>query len=150
MAAGIRAIAAALDGLDGIVARSTTGPTADGALYDAAADRYMEFFLLGGLLIHVRLSVPVVLSALLGGFMVSYVSAKGEAAPIKPPRGAMRRAERPVHRRKRERRDRRERTPAEQIRTPDRRAARTRAIVRARRSHGRDQPCTVTHRPTIA
>lgn len=100
IAAAVGTCAAMIDALDGIVARQTTGATADGALYDAAADRYMEFFLLAGLSIHLRHSVvalSVALAALLGAFMVSYVSAKAEAAAVVAPRGSMRRAERAVY-----------------------------------------------------
>lgn len=100
LAAMIAAIAAAGDALDGIIARATTGPTPDGALYDSTADRYMEFFLLAGILVHVRASVlalALALGALSGSYMVSYVSAKSDGASIVIPRGSMRRAERAVY-----------------------------------------------------
>ena len=100
LAAAVAAIAAAADALDGIVARATTGPTPDGAIYDSAADRYMEFSLIGGLIIHFRDSIGglvVTLAALCGAFMVSYVSAKSEAHHVEVPRGSMRRGERAVY-----------------------------------------------------
>lgn len=100
VAALLAALGAAADALDGIVARATTGPTRNGALYDSAADRYMEFFLFGGLVIHFRTSLVallVVLGALCGAFMVSYVSSKSESLAVEVPRGAMRRAERAVY-----------------------------------------------------
>ncbi|MBI2391666.1 MAG: CDP-alcohol phosphatidyltransferase family protein [Deltaproteobacteria bacterium] len=100
LAAAFAAIAAAADALDGVVARATTGPTADGAIYDSAADRYMELLLLGGLVVHFRSSLPAlvaVLGAGSGAVMVSYVSAKAEGARVMVPRGSMRRAERAVY-----------------------------------------------------
>ncbi len=100
LAAALATVGAAADALDGVVARATTGPTPDGALYDSAADRYMEFFLLGGLVVHFRSSLVamlIVLGALCGAFMVSYVSAKSEALRVEVPRGSMRRSERAVY-----------------------------------------------------
>ena len=64
---------------------------------DAAVDRYGEFFLLGGLVYYYRTHDQVlfiVLAAIVGGFMVSYVTAKAEAMGVVAPRGAMRRGER--------------------------------------------------------
>ncbi len=100
LAATIAAVASASDALDGIIARATTGPTPDGALYDSAADRYMEFFLLAGIAIHMRasaLALAIALGALSGSYMVSYVSAKSDGASLVIPRGSMRRAERAVY-----------------------------------------------------
>jgi phosphatidylglycerophosphate synthase len=88
------------DMLDGMLARRY-GTTSDvGELFDAAMDRYVEFFLLAGLTFYFR-HQPVVevvcLAALLGSFMVSYSTAKAEALDVPPPKGAMRRAERAVY-----------------------------------------------------
>ncbi len=85
------------DALDGLVARATKTETRRGAVFDAAADRYGEFFIVGGLALHFHeslLALALALVALIGSFMVSYGSAKAEAAGMTPPRGAMRRAER--------------------------------------------------------
>jgi CDP-diacylglycerol---glycerol-3-phosphate 3-phosphatidyltransferase len=85
------------DALDGLVARATGAATRRGALFDAAVDRYAEFFFLGGLALHHhddRARLALVLLAILGSFMVSYGSAKAEAFGVQAPRGAMRRAER--------------------------------------------------------
>jgi CDP-diacylglycerol--glycerol-3-phosphate 3-phosphatidyltransferase len=64
---------------------------------DAAVDRYGEFFLLGGLVYYYRTHDQVlfiVLAAIVGGFMVSYATAKAEAMGVAAPRGTMRRGER--------------------------------------------------------
>jgi CDP-diacylglycerol--glycerol-3-phosphate 3-phosphatidyltransferase len=92
------AITAALcDLFDGVLARRL-GTTSDaGELYDAAADRYTEFFFLAGLVVHYRTIVPLqllALAALLGSYMISYSTAKAEALGLPAPRGMMRRAER--------------------------------------------------------
>jgi CDP-diacylglycerol--glycerol-3-phosphate 3-phosphatidyltransferase len=88
------------DALDGLVARATGTATARGGLFDAAVDRYGEFFFAGGLTLHFhddRAKVGLVLLALLGSFMVSYGTAKAEAMGVPAPRGAMRRAERATY-----------------------------------------------------
>jgi phosphatidylglycerophosphate synthase len=88
------------DMLDGILARELKTGSDAGELFDAAVDRYVEFFLLAGLVVYFR-SAPViqviVLGALVGSFMVSYTTAKAEALHVPPPKGAMRRAERAVY-----------------------------------------------------
>ena len=96
--AALLAIAAGLcDLLDGVLARHL-GTTSDaGEVYDAAADRYTEFFFLGGLAVHYRSVWPLevlALSAILASFMISYSTAKAEAMNLPPPKGMMRRAER--------------------------------------------------------
>jgi len=71
-----------------------------GELFDAAVDRYVEYFLLAGLAVYFRANPAVLvlcLGAVLGSFMVSYTTAKAEALGVKPPKGAMRRAERAVY-----------------------------------------------------
>jgi phosphatidylglycerophosphate synthase len=71
-----------------------------GELFDAAMDRYVEFFLLAGLTYYFRnhaVIEVVCLAAILGSFMVSYATAKAEALGVPPPSGAMRRAERAVY-----------------------------------------------------
>jgi len=84
------------DILDGLLARKLGMASDAGEVIDAAVDRYVELFFLGGLAVHYR-SHPmllVVLAALGAAFMVSYSTAKAEAMGVKPPRGAMRHAER--------------------------------------------------------
>ena len=88
------------DTLDGIVARRTKTASDAGEVLDAAVDRYEEFFFLGGIVVHERgsaVGVSLVLSALLGSFMVSYATAKAEALRAEVPRGAMRRPERAAY-----------------------------------------------------
>jgi phosphatidylglycerophosphate synthase len=115
-AAGLAAVAAALghfgvalvallvgtlgDSLDGLVARMSNQMSRGGALFDAVADRFGEGMYLFGLGFYFRESMPLlslVFLAWMGSFMVSYVSAKDEALPVKAPRGLMRRTERAVY-----------------------------------------------------
>jgi phosphatidylglycerophosphate synthase len=87
------------DAIDGLVARRTNSASPSGALLDASVDRYEEFLFLGGLAIHFRenvVALALALSALAGSFMVSYGSAKAEAAGVSVPPGVMRRPERAV------------------------------------------------------
>ena len=99
-AAAFATISALLDSLDGMVARMTGVASDAGEVLDAAADRYVEFFFLGGLAIYYR-EVPVLLIltllALMGSFMVSYSTAKAEALHVDPPKGSMRRPERALY-----------------------------------------------------
>jgi CDP-diacylglycerol---glycerol-3-phosphate 3-phosphatidyltransferase len=99
-AAALLFVAASLgDALDGLVARATRTESAAGALFDASADRYEEFFAFGGLAIHFRHSgalLALMLLALVGSFMVSYGSAKAESLRVAVPGGSMRRAERAI------------------------------------------------------
>jgi CDP-diacylglycerol--glycerol-3-phosphate 3-phosphatidyltransferase len=96
-AATIFAFASLGDALDGAIARSSGSQSSGGALFDACADRYEEFFFLAGLAFRLRAHPAVlalVLCALLGSFMVSYGSAKAEALGVPVPGGRMRRAQR--------------------------------------------------------
>lgn len=98
-AACFAALSAFLDALDGMVARLTGVSSEAGEVLDAAVDRYVEFFMLGGLIFYYR-EIPVLMmlafGALVGSFMVSYSSAKAEAMQVDPPKGSMRRPERAV------------------------------------------------------
>jgi CDP-diacylglycerol---glycerol-3-phosphate 3-phosphatidyltransferase len=88
------------DMIDGMLARRYHSTSDVGELFDAAVDRYVEFLLLAGLAVYFRGSPVVVvlcLATVLGAFMVSYTTAKAEALGVKPPKGAMRRAERGVY-----------------------------------------------------
>lgn len=100
VAAGLGALSALGDTLDGIVARESRTASEGGEVFDAAVDRYNEFFFLAGLAVWYRDSawlLALVLLVLLGSFMVSYSSAKAEALQVTPPRGSMRRAERATY-----------------------------------------------------
>jgi CDP-diacylglycerol--glycerol-3-phosphate 3-phosphatidyltransferase len=99
-AAAVAMVVASLgDALDGLVARRTGTASVGGALLDASADRYEEFFFLGGLALYFHETpamLGLTLMALAGSFMVSYGSAKAEAMGMPVPPSSMRRAERAV------------------------------------------------------
>lgn len=99
-AAVLATVSALGDALDGLVARATRTASDAGETFDAAVDRYNEFFFLGGVAFFFR-AAPVHLllafAALLASFMVSYATAKAEALQVEVPNGAMRRAERAVY-----------------------------------------------------
>jgi CDP-diacylglycerol--glycerol-3-phosphate 3-phosphatidyltransferase len=100
IAAALTVMASLGDALDGLVARLSGTASDSGEVFDAAVDRYSEFFFLGGLLVFYRESVPamlLVLAAMIGSFMVSYATAKAEACQMEIPRGSMRRPERAVY-----------------------------------------------------
>lgn len=100
LAALLAAFAGLGDALDGLVARLSGSASNAGAVLDSSADRYAEFFFLGGLAMRYRANaawLALVLLALLGSFMVSYSTAKAEALGVEPPRGAMRRHERVLY-----------------------------------------------------
>lgn len=85
------------DALDGIVARSRGAASDAGEMLDATADRYADALAFAGLALFYRDSawrLSIVLVALVGAMMVSYVRAKGEAAGVVLPPGLMRRPER--------------------------------------------------------
>lgn len=88
---------AAFDALDGIVARERGVASDSGEVLDAVVDRYADAAPFLGLAIFYRTSVPalvLVLTALLGSMLVSYVRAKSEAMGLSLPGGLMRRHER--------------------------------------------------------
>ncbi len=93
-------IATLSDIVDGVIARRTGVSSDAGEVFDAAVDRFGEFFLMGGLIFYYRDTWSVLLLALaatVGAFMISYSTAKAEAVHVPPPRGAMRRSERAVY-----------------------------------------------------
>jgi len=88
---------AAFDALDGIVARERGVASDAGEVLDAVVDRYADAAPLLGLAVYYRSSVGallLVLTALLGSMLVSYVRAKSEAMSLSLPGGLMRRHER--------------------------------------------------------
>ena len=100
LASVLAVIATFCDVIDGLLARKTGVSSSAGEVMDAAVDRYGEFFLLGGLVYYYRTHDQVlfiVLAAIIGSFMVSYVTAKAEAMGVPAPRGAMRRGERAAY-----------------------------------------------------
>ncbi len=93
-------ICAFADILDGVLARRLGISSEAGEVLDAAIDRYTESALIAGFAIYYRnqlLWMSMAAAALIGAWMVSYTTAKAEAAHVAPPRGAMRRAERAVY-----------------------------------------------------
>lgn len=99
VAAFLAAFSALCDALDGFVARQAGTSSPAGETFDASADRYNEFFLLGGIALGQnggRVLLGLALLALQGSFMVSYGSARAQGLGVEPPRGSMRRPERAV------------------------------------------------------
>jgi CDP-diacylglycerol--glycerol-3-phosphate 3-phosphatidyltransferase len=94
------AVGCLCDAIDGLVARFAGNASDSGEVLDAAVDRYTEVFFLGGVIIYYRSEVYLIvlgLLALLGGYMISYSTAKAEALAVNPPRGWMRRHERAAY-----------------------------------------------------
>jgi len=85
-----------LDTIDGTIARLTKRSTRFGALLDSVLDRYSDFFILAGFLIYYRYQWMffVIILAILGSFMVSYVKARAEALGKTRVLGLMQRPER--------------------------------------------------------
>lgn len=87
-----------LDVVDGRVARRTDTGSPQGAFLDSVVDRYADSFTYIGLSIYFRDSwvLWITLLALLGGSMVSYTRARGEALGIDCRIGLLQRPERTV------------------------------------------------------
>lgn len=85
-----------LDTLDGTIARLTEQSTRFGALLDSVLDRYADFFIFAGLLIYYRYHGVffIIILAILGSFMVSYVKARAESLGKMRVVGLMQRPER--------------------------------------------------------
>jgi len=86
------------DTLDGTIARITGLSSRFGALLDSTLDRYAEFLVFAGLLIHFRddWTCYAVIAALMGSIMVSYVKARAESLGSTKVIGLMQRPERLV------------------------------------------------------
>jgi CDP-diacylglycerol--glycerol-3-phosphate 3-phosphatidyltransferase len=84
------------DTLDGSIARMTGRASRFGALLDSTLDRYAEFFIFFGLLIHFMEGWVsyVVIASLMGSIMVSYIKARAEALGSTKAIGLMQRPER--------------------------------------------------------
>ncbi|MET0594766.1 MAG: CDP-alcohol phosphatidyltransferase family protein [Polyangiaceae bacterium] len=97
-AAGVMLIlGSSFDALDGIVARELGVVSEAGEVLDSVLDRYSDAFALAGLGFYYRqsdLGFAIILVALTGSMMVSYVRAKAEKFPIPLPSTLMRRPER--------------------------------------------------------
>ncbi|MBN2396930.1 MAG: CDP-alcohol phosphatidyltransferase family protein [Deltaproteobacteria bacterium] len=85
-----------LDTLDGTIARLAGRSTRFGALLDSVLDRYADFFVFAGLMVYYRYHWMffVIILAILGSFMVSYVKARAESLGELPVVGLMQRPER--------------------------------------------------------
>ncbi len=97
LGAVIASFAALLDLLDGMVARTTKTSSAGGQVLDSALDRTVEFFFIAGAALYFRENVwtlALALLAILGSFMVSYVTALAQIQRVTVSRGLMRRPER--------------------------------------------------------
>jgi CDP-diacylglycerol--glycerol-3-phosphate 3-phosphatidyltransferase len=100
LATALAVVSTFCDIIDGLLARKTGLSSGAGEVIDAAADRYGELFMFGGLVYYYRTHDQVlfiVLAALAASFMVSYATAKAEAMGVPAPRGAMRRGERAAY-----------------------------------------------------
>jgi CDP-diacylglycerol--glycerol-3-phosphate 3-phosphatidyltransferase len=94
-------VAAALDLLDGALARATGRVTAFGGVFDATLDRLGEAAVLGGVLFHFsegghRQEVILAYIAIVGSISVSYVRARAEAAGLSLKEGLFTRPERVI------------------------------------------------------
>jgi CDP-diacylglycerol--glycerol-3-phosphate 3-phosphatidyltransferase len=90
-----------LDALDGAIARASGGGSRYGALLDSTLDRFSEYALFLGLLIHFiginnQAGILLAFLSFAGSILVSYVRAKGEGLGISVKRGLMTRVERLV------------------------------------------------------
>jgi phosphatidylinositol phosphate synthase len=85
-----------MDPIDGTVARLSGKVTRFGALFDSTLDRYSEFFIFFGLMLYFRSGrmLIVVMLALMGSILVSYIKARAESLGQKEFRGLMQRPER--------------------------------------------------------
>jgi len=93
--------AAALDLLDGALARATGRVTTFGGVFDSVLDRLGEAAVLGGVLFHFsegghRPEVMLTFIAVVGSITVSYVRARAEAAGLKLTDGIFTRPERVI------------------------------------------------------
>jgi CDP-diacylglycerol--glycerol-3-phosphate 3-phosphatidyltransferase len=96
-AGAVLLLGSAFDMLDGIVARELGVASEAGEMLDSVLDRYADAFCLMGLAVYYRQSawqLAIVLIALVGAMMVSYVRAKTEKLALSMPNTVMRRPER--------------------------------------------------------
>ncbi len=88
------------DALDGLLAKRGGGSTLGGQALDSILDRVTESALFVGIALFFHQSVfllSLCLLCLVGAYLTSYVSAKGEVMGVSLPRGVMRRPERAVY-----------------------------------------------------
>lgn len=87
------------DMLDGAVARNNGEATSFGAFLDSVIDRYADFFIISGILIHYMHTeffgtAILALVVLLGAILTSYTKARMECFPVKCEVGLIERPER--------------------------------------------------------
>jgi CDP-diacylglycerol--glycerol-3-phosphate 3-phosphatidyltransferase len=97
----ILAVLGPLDAVDGLLAREQQRSSSFGAFLDSTVDRYAEFFLFLGLLIHMTLNegrglgaAVLILAAMTGSILVSYTRARAEALGFECKVGLLTRFER--------------------------------------------------------
>jgi CDP-diacylglycerol--glycerol-3-phosphate 3-phosphatidyltransferase len=92
-------IGAAIDGLDGAVARASGKVSARGAFLDASVDRVGEIAVLAGLAVAQRTDARILLLCLLalgGALLIPYMRSKAESVGLEGRGGLMGRAERVI------------------------------------------------------
>jgi len=97
----VMAAAAALDMMDGLLARATGKATVFGGVFDSVADRLSEAAVLGGTLFYFsshghREETVLAFVAVVGSLLVSYVRARAEAAGLRMRDGLFTRPERVI------------------------------------------------------
>ncbi len=97
----VMAAAAALDMMDGLLARATGKATVFGGVFDSVADRLSEAAVLGGVLFYFsshghREETVLAFAAVVGSLLVSYVRARAEAAGLQMRDGLFTRPERVI------------------------------------------------------
>ena len=87
--------------VDGVLARRTGVASDAGEVFDAAVDRYSEFFFLAGIAVYYRTHWMVLVLTLASRARQLHGQLHARPRPrrmsVRPPRGAMRRAERAVY-----------------------------------------------------
>jgi len=100
LAAAIACVASLADGLDGLLARITNTKSRFGQVLDTTIDRFVDALFLGGIAVHVRENVALLvltLAAIVGSFMVSYASSVERELGVTGAPASMRRAHRLVY-----------------------------------------------------
>ena len=81
-ASAVILVSAALDVLDGAVARAGGMVSKVGAIFDSFADRVSDAFFIGSLVL-VGINPLLVIASLTSSFLISYLRARGEAAGLR-------------------------------------------------------------------
>jgi len=94
-------VASLFDTFDGELARTTGKVTKVGAFLDSIADRYAEFFILGGVAYYfigndLNIGIMAAFFSLVGAIMTSYIRARAEGIGIELKKGFFQRPERMI------------------------------------------------------